>query len=228
MEPANSPVSGSLSPGMPAGSAALMEGATGERVRELQRALQRLNFPVGEIDGEYGPMTRDAVAAFQRARGLPATGIADPSTLPTLGIASGAVATRPGDLLGNFLSALMAARGASSPAAPGAPGADASVRQLLLGAFMGRPATQDATTPILSPIDKVLGGEALAGKKTALSVVAYVVLAILQAAGVVGAATPTGQILTIVIAAFGALGGVSKIDRVIQALGTVAARPRVG
>jgi hypothetical protein len=225
MEPANSPVSGSLSPGMPAGSAALMEGATGERVRELQRALQRLNFPVGEIDGEYGPMTRDAVAAFQRARGLPATGIADPSTLQALGIASGAVMTRPGDLLGNFLSALMAARGASSP---GASGADASVRQLLLGAFMGRPATQDATTPILSPIDKVLGGEALAGKKTALSVVAYVVLAILQAAGVVGAATPTGQILTIVIAAFGALGGVSKIDRVIQALGTVAARPRVG
>jgi peptidoglycan hydrolase-like protein with peptidoglycan-binding domain len=52
MEPANSPVSWSDSAGMPAGSAALMQGATGERVRELQRALQRLNFPVGEIDGE--------------------------------------------------------------------------------------------------------------------------------------------------------------------------------
>jgi hypothetical protein len=58
-------------------------------------------------------------------------------------------------------------------------------------------------------------------------VVAYVVLAILQAVGVVGAATPTGQILTIAITAFGALGGLSKVDRVIQALGMVAARPRV-
>jgi hypothetical protein len=78
--------------------------------------------------------------------------------------------------------------------------------------------------PILSPIDKMLGGQALAGKKTALSVVAYVVLAILQAAGVIGVATPAGQILTVLIAAFGALGGVSKIDRVIQELGIIAAK----
>jgi hypothetical protein len=79
---------------------------------------------------------------------------------------------------------------------------------------------------VLSPIDKALGGEALAGKKTALSVLAYVVLALLKAAGVVGAATPGGQIATILIAAFGALGGVAKVDRAIQAIGVIAAKPK--
>ncbi|MGZ4964440.1 MAG: hypothetical protein ACXWC8_17935 [Limisphaerales bacterium] len=48
----------------------------------------------------------------------------------------------------------------------------------------------------------MLGGEALAGKKTALAIVAYDVAAILQAVGVVGAGTPAGIILN-VIAAFG-------------------------
>ena len=35
-----------------------------------------------------------------------------------------------------------------------------------------------------------------------------------------------GQIMTILIAAFGALGGVAKVDRVIQSLGMIAARPK--
>ena len=78
---------------------------------------------------------------------------------------------------------------------------------------------------MLSPIDRLLGGEALTGKKTALAVVAYAVLAILQVTGVVGAATPAGQIITVVITAFGALGGLAKVDRGIQALGTIAAKP---
>lgn len=77
---------------------------------------------------------------------------------------------------------------------------------------------------VLSFIDKVLGGEAMTGKKTALSIVAYAVMAILKAAGVVSAATPGGQIVSIIIAAFGGLGGIAKIDRVIQTLGIIAAK----
>ena len=51
-----------------------------------------------------------------------------------------------------------------------------------------------------------------------------------QALGVAGTATgttatPTGQILTTLIAAFGGLGGIAKIDRVVQMLGLIAARP---
>ena len=83
--------------------------------------------------------------------------------------------------------------------------------------------------PVLSPIDKWFGGQALAGKKTALSIFAYAGLAIFQALGVAGTATgttatPTGQILTTLIAAFGGLGGLSKIDRVVQMLGLIAAK----
>lgn len=93
----------------------------------------------------------------------------------------------------------------------------------------------------LSPIDKMLGGEALAGKKTLLAVIAYVVLAVLQANGVVGTATGapavpknpgdavgtatvTGQILTTLIGSFGGLGLVSKVDRIIQVLGLIATK----
>lgn len=90
------------------------------------------------------------------------------------------------------------------------------------------PATAIGTTapPVLSTIDQILGGQALAGKKTMLAIIAYVILAILQAAGVTGTATgptatPTGEILTTLIGAFGALGGVAKIDRLTQMLGLV-------
>ena len=125
------------------------------------------------------------------------------------------------------MNVLKARQGA--PVAPGAPppSSDANPLQVIIGALLARQTgAEAANAPILSPIDKALGGEALAGKKTALSVVAYVVLAILKAAGVVGAATPTGQIITILITAFGALGGVAKVDRVVQALGVIAAKPK--
>jgi hypothetical protein len=89
-----------------------------------------------------------------------------------------------------------------------------------------------ATTPppVLSPIDNMLGGQMLAGKKTALAILAYVVMAILQAVGVAGTATgatatPTGQILTTLIAAFGGLGLLGKIDRGTQMLGLIAGKP---
>jgi hypothetical protein len=83
---------------------------------------------------------------------------------------------------------------------------------------------------VLSPIDQWLGGEAMAGKKTGLAVLAYSVLSILQAVGVAGTATgptstTTGQVLTTLIAAFGGLGLTSKIDRVVQMLGLIAAKP---
>ncbi len=98
------------------------------------------------------------------------------------------------------------------------------------GAARGASAEAQAptpTTPVLSSIDQLLGGQALAGKKTLLAVAAYVILAILQATGVVGtatgdAATPTGQILTTLIASFGGLGVASKIDRVVKVLDSIS------
>jgi uncharacterized protein (TIGR02594 family) len=90
-----------------------------------------------------------------------------------------------------------------------------------------QPATA-STTPILSPIDKALGGQALVGLKTPLAILAYAGLWILQAVGTVGPATgdnatTTAQVLSAVIAAFGGLGITSKIDRGVQALAAAAA-----
>jgi lysozyme family protein/peptidoglycan hydrolase-like protein with peptidoglycan-binding domain len=214
-------------------------GSIGERVRQLQSALSQLNFAVGEIDGEYGPITAAAVQAFQSAHGLPATGVADRETQNAIEAALGtgrgvpSDTVRPQDVLQALFAALARARGtAPGGGAPATdPDAIRNVLQLLLGASVGSQSAAGttaappiSTAPILTPIDKALGGDALSGKKTALAVIAYAVLAILQTAGVIGVTTPAGQIITVLITAFGALGGVSKIDRVIQTLGIIAAK----
>ncbi len=67
------------------------------------------------------------------------------------------------------------------------------------------------------------------GGKTALAVVAYSVLSILQAVGAAGTATgpdasTMGQILTTLIAGFGGLGFIAKIDRAVKSLGLMAAK----
>jgi lysozyme family protein len=226
-------------PTAPADADSLVMGSTGERVRTLQTALARLGFPVGDVDGEFGPITSAAVSAFQSAYGLPPTGVADRVTQQTLAAALARGAPTPAqdkvhDIVQALVSALLARARSAPPDVPAGLPADpaGNALQVILAALIGRQAAPaqggatapEANAPILSPIDKLLGGEALAGKKTALSIVAYAVLAILQAVGVVGAATPAGQILTVVIAAFGALGGISKVDRVIQALAMIAAK----
>lgn len=43
----------------------LRQGDEGTEVRQLQRALQQINFNPGAIDGIYGPNTADAVRRFQ-------------------------------------------------------------------------------------------------------------------------------------------------------------------
>jgi tetratricopeptide (TPR) repeat protein len=50
----------------------------------LQRALQRAGFDPGHIDGLAGPLTREAVRAFQRSAGRPADGIAGRHTWAAL------------------------------------------------------------------------------------------------------------------------------------------------
>lgn len=57
---------------------ALSVGASGHKVRALQRALEELGFFKGQADGSFGPATLSALKAFQEKNNLRATGIALP------------------------------------------------------------------------------------------------------------------------------------------------------
>src|SRR6266702_4348035 len=54
---------------------------------DVQEQLQRDGYYDGPIDGVLGPMTREAIAAFQADNGLAVTSVIDEPTLATLGIA---------------------------------------------------------------------------------------------------------------------------------------------
>jgi peptidoglycan hydrolase-like protein with peptidoglycan-binding domain len=74
------------SPPPDAADAVLRLEASGPAVQELQQRLSDLGFWLGEIDGHYGQLTRQAVMAFQKAEGLDRDGVAGPDTrgkLPT-------------------------------------------------------------------------------------------------------------------------------------------------
>ena len=62
----------------------LASGSRGEKVEDLQKQLKALGYYQGEIDGQFGPGTRDAVIAFQRNNGLDADGLAGTETLGVL------------------------------------------------------------------------------------------------------------------------------------------------
>ncbi|MEL6137527.1 MAG: peptidoglycan-binding protein [Cyanobacteria bacterium J06628_6] len=63
----------------------LRRGSRGDRVLELQRALNRNGARISE-DGVYGAVTEQAVINYQRQRGLRADGIAGAETLNALGL----------------------------------------------------------------------------------------------------------------------------------------------
>jgi hypothetical protein len=64
--------------------AALRAGEHGSAVRALQLTLAWHGFPSGTIDGSFGPHLVGAVRRFQRAAGLPADGVAGPTTFALL------------------------------------------------------------------------------------------------------------------------------------------------
>jgi len=58
----------------------LREGSAGNDVELLQRQLKAAGFDPGRADGDFGPKTKSAVQAFQRATGLETDGIVGPKT----------------------------------------------------------------------------------------------------------------------------------------------------
>ena len=62
----------------------LSTGSQGSRVREVQTRLRALGYYSGEIDGQFGPGTRDAVRFFQQVNGLDPDGIVGAMTMDRL------------------------------------------------------------------------------------------------------------------------------------------------
>ena len=67
-------------PSLPTPEPVLRTGSTGDAVKNLQSRLYTLGYYQGEIDGQFGAGTRDAVMAFQRQNGLEADGIVGAET----------------------------------------------------------------------------------------------------------------------------------------------------
>src|SRR5690348_14728435 len=65
-------------------SGPLSPGANGAQVKVLQRALKALGYPVGKVDGDYGPATQTALKQFQTKNHLTADGVLGPKTLQAL------------------------------------------------------------------------------------------------------------------------------------------------
>ena len=66
-------------------SGLLRTGSHGKLVSDLQRELAQAGFSPGGIDGTFGPKTRAALIAFQRAKHLSADGVAGRQTWTALG-----------------------------------------------------------------------------------------------------------------------------------------------
>jgi hypothetical protein len=85
----------------------LRDGASGATVSDLQQKLKDAGFDPGPIDGKFGAKTREAVLAFQRAKGISVDGIVGPETRAAL--------------LGEPLPPKPTPSGAEPPAGPVAP-----------------------------------------------------------------------------------------------------------
>ena len=86
----------SAAPAAPAASViGLQKGMSGENVKALQNALNRVGVGVKYgVDGYFGSATQASVKALQRFKGLAITGIVDAATAKALGFATSAPAAR--------------------------------------------------------------------------------------------------------------------------------------
>lgn len=64
-------------------------GDRGSAVSDLQRRLRSQGYYLGEIDGDFGPATQQAVIQLQRANNLRADGVVGPTTWTALGTKDG-------------------------------------------------------------------------------------------------------------------------------------------
>jgi hypothetical protein len=61
-------------------------GYSNEMVRQVQTVLKRLGYYRGQVDGQFGSSTQDALQSYQSGTSQPVTGILDRGTLSGLGV----------------------------------------------------------------------------------------------------------------------------------------------
>jgi hypothetical protein len=61
-------------------------GYSSETVRQVQTALRQLGYYHGQVDGQFGSGTQDALQNYQLKANQPATGLLDRQTLSQLGV----------------------------------------------------------------------------------------------------------------------------------------------
>ena len=82
-------------PDAPTPEPLLRNGSTGQAVTDLQARLATLGYYSGEIDGQFGPGTRDAVVLFQQVNNLVADGLVGSETKEILFSANAKPYTAP-------------------------------------------------------------------------------------------------------------------------------------
>ena len=68
---------------LPSAATMLRMGSQGARVREVQQLLRRAGYTV-TVDGDFGPSTKKAVSAFQKASKITVDGVVGPKTFEAL------------------------------------------------------------------------------------------------------------------------------------------------
>jgi peptidoglycan hydrolase-like protein with peptidoglycan-binding domain len=61
-------------------------GPYDDMIKQVQEKLNRLGFDAGTVNGDFGEKTQAALAQFQLANLLPASGALDDATLKELGV----------------------------------------------------------------------------------------------------------------------------------------------
>jgi hypothetical protein len=202
----------------------------GDDQKLLQLGLAQFRYEAGKTP----PWSNDQILfGIRGGRAFANTGtwpISPPvgatTTTPVAGTSTTPGPVASGQISDSDLLALLQKLIGALAANAGAPQAAAQSSGTVLTTPASTNQAQTSAPPILSSIDKLIGGQGMVGYKTMFGVLGYVLVRILEATGPIavtaGQVSPTGQILTVLTLALTALGGLAKVDRMTQALGTIA------